>query len=109
MIAKLLARARSSGLLQGSAWILVGLAIQALLGFVFWLLGARVHGGRMHGDWPGLGEAARWQGRDLAVSTDFRTVLWRALGAHFALDDAALARVLPGFKFPAGALDGLTG
>ena len=42
MIAKLLARARSSGLLQGSAWILVGLAIQALLGFVFWLLGARV-------------------------------------------------------------------
>ncbi len=42
MIAKLLDRARSSGLLQGSAWILVGLAIQALLGFVFWLLGARV-------------------------------------------------------------------
>ena len=42
MIAKLLARARSSGLLQGSAWILVGLAIQASFGFVFWLLGARV-------------------------------------------------------------------
>lgn len=78
-------------------------------GGVLWLLGGRVHGGRMHGDWPGLGEAARWQGRDLAVSTDFRTVLWRALGAHFALDDAALARVLPGFTPPAGALGGLIG
>ena len=42
MIRNLLERARSSGLLQGSAWILVGLGIQALLGFVFWLLGARV-------------------------------------------------------------------
>jgi O-antigen/teichoic acid export membrane protein len=37
-----MARARSSGLLQGSAWILIGLGIQALLGFVFWLIGARV-------------------------------------------------------------------
>ncbi|MGN6694915.1 MAG: lipopolysaccharide biosynthesis protein, partial [Aquihabitans sp.] len=35
-------QARSSGLLQGSVWILIGLAIQAVLGFVFWLLGARV-------------------------------------------------------------------
>jgi O-antigen/teichoic acid export membrane protein len=28
--------------LQGSAWILVGLGIQAVLGFAFWVLGARV-------------------------------------------------------------------
>ena len=35
-------KARSSKLIQGSAWILVGLAIQALLGFLFWLLGSRV-------------------------------------------------------------------
>ena len=42
MISGLISRARSSGLLQGSAWILIGLGIQASLGFVFWLLGARV-------------------------------------------------------------------
>ena len=42
MIRGLVARARDSGLLQGSAWILVGLAIQAVLGFAFWLLGARI-------------------------------------------------------------------
>lgn len=35
-------RARTSGLLQGSAWILIGLGIQAVLGFAFWFLGAGV-------------------------------------------------------------------
>lgn len=33
---------RSSPLLHGSAWILVGLGIQSLLGFSFWFLGSRV-------------------------------------------------------------------
>lgn len=33
---------RRSTLLHGSAWILIGLAVQALLGFAFWLLGSRV-------------------------------------------------------------------
>lgn len=42
MIRQLVERARSSGLLQGSVWVLVALASQAVLGFVFWLLGARV-------------------------------------------------------------------
>lgn len=33
---------RSSRLIQGSAWVLVGMAAQALLGFTFWTLSARV-------------------------------------------------------------------
>jgi O-antigen/teichoic acid export membrane protein len=37
-----LAKARSSRILQGSAWILIGLGIQSILGFSFWVLGARV-------------------------------------------------------------------
>lgn len=78
-------------------------------GGVVWLLGGRVHGGRVHGDWPGLAPGALWQGRDLAVTSDYRSVLWHALGAQFALDDAALARVFPGFTPPAGALSGLAG
>src|SRR5699024_8389642 len=32
---------RGSRLVRGSAWILVGMAAQALLGFAFWTLGAR--------------------------------------------------------------------
>jgi O-antigen/teichoic acid export membrane protein len=42
VIRALFDRARASGLLQGSAWILIGLGLQAALGFVFWLLGAQV-------------------------------------------------------------------
>lgn len=42
MIASILAKARASRVVHGSAWILVGLATQAVLGFAFWLLGARV-------------------------------------------------------------------
>ncbi|WP_426574107.1 hypothetical protein [Aquihabitans sp. McL0605] len=42
MTATAIGRARSSRVLQGSAWILIGLGIQALLGFLFWLLGSRV-------------------------------------------------------------------
>lgn len=42
MNARLLKHARSSKLLHGSAWILAGLGVQSVLGFAFWLLGARV-------------------------------------------------------------------
>lgn len=35
-------RLRSSLLLQGSAWILVALALQSVLGFAFWVAGSRV-------------------------------------------------------------------
>lgn len=36
------AQRRRSALVRGSAWIVVGLAVQAGLGFAFWLLGSRV-------------------------------------------------------------------
>lgn len=35
-------RLRSSLLLQGSAWILIALALQSVLGFAFWVAGSRV-------------------------------------------------------------------
>ncbi len=38
----LLGRARASRVMQGSAWILIGLGTQAALGFAFWLLASRV-------------------------------------------------------------------
>jgi uncharacterized protein (DUF1501 family) len=64
-------------------------------GNVMWLLGGRIAGGKVHGEWPGLADASLYQGRDLAVTTDFRTVLARVLGEHLRLPDARIATVFP--------------
>ncbi|MFM8637861.1 MAG: DUF1501 domain-containing protein, partial [Betaproteobacteria bacterium] len=44
-------------------------------GNVMWLLGGPVAGGRVRGEWPGLDRSALADGRDLAVTSDFRGVL----------------------------------
>ncbi len=41
-VARLVAMMRDSRILSGSAWILVGLGLQSVLGFSFWFLGSRV-------------------------------------------------------------------
>jgi uncharacterized protein (DUF1501 family) len=64
-------------------------------GNVMWLLGGPVAGGRVLGDWPGLDAAALADGRDLAVTTDFRQVLAPVLQHHLGLNDAGLAAVFP--------------
>ncbi|PZP33897.1 MAG: hypothetical protein DI603_07400 [Roseateles depolymerans] len=64
-------------------------------GNVMWLLGGPVAGGRVLGEWPGLDDAALVDGRDLAVSTDFRQVIAPLLQRHLGLDDAGLAAVFP--------------
>lgn len=66
-------------------------------GNVAWLLGGGVAGGRVLGRWPGLEERALYEGRDLAVTTDFRDIVAELLQRRFALGEPALARVLPGF------------
>ena len=63
---------------------------------VMFVLGGRVKGGRVYGRWPGLDPSALYEGRDLAVTTDFRTVLGEALCRHLGNRD--LARVFPGFQ-----------
>jgi uncharacterized protein (DUF1501 family) len=64
-------------------------------GNVMWVLGGRVNGGKVYGDWPGLGDAALNEGRDLAVTTDFRSVLAQVAERHMRLGDKALAQVFP--------------
>ncbi|MFG6442022.1 DUF1501 domain-containing protein [Roseateles sp. LKC17W] len=64
-------------------------------GNVMWLLGGPVAGGRVLGEWPGLDRAALADGRDLAVTTDFRQVLAAVLQRHLGLPDSALASVFP--------------
>jgi uncharacterized protein (DUF1501 family) len=64
-------------------------------GNVAMVMGGGVQGGRVLGEWPGLDTAARYEGRDLAVTTDFRDIIADVLEQRFRLDDTQLARVLP--------------
>jgi uncharacterized protein (DUF1501 family) len=66
-------------------------------GNVMWLIGGPVAGGQVLGEWPGLERSALVDGRDLAVTTDFRAVLTPILRDHLGLGDAALAQVFPGY------------
>jgi len=71
-------------------------------GNVVWVLGGNVRGGRVYGDWPGLAKAELYQGRDLAVTTDYRSVFAAILERHLGLADNQLAQIFPNLP-PAGA------
>ena len=64
-------------------------------GNVMWLLGGKVNGGKVYGEWPGLADNQLYQNRDLAITTDFRQVTATVLTRHLRLPDATLARVFP--------------
>ena len=74
-------------------------------GNVMMLAGGRVHGGKVHGEWPGLESRALYEGRDLAITTDFRDVIANVMVRHLRLPDSAMASVLPGYSGPARRLD----
>lgn len=67
-------------------------------GTAMMLLGGSVKGGRVLGRWPGLDEGARYEGRDLAVTTDFRSLFGEVLTRHLGITD--LSAVFPGFSSP---------
>jgi uncharacterized protein (DUF1501 family) len=58
------------------------------------LLGGSVAGGRVLADWPGLGQAALYEGRDLKPTLGLDALLAGAVAAHFRLDPALTARTL---------------
>jgi len=60
------------------------------------ILGAGVKGGKVYGRWPGLAREQRHDGRDLAITTDFRAVFNEVVRGHLGLTDTS--RVFPGFK-----------
>jgi uncharacterized protein (DUF1501 family) len=64
-------------------------------GNVMWVLGGRVNGGKVYGEWQGVGDGALNEGRDLPVTTDFRTVLVQVAERHLRLSDRQLAAVFP--------------
>jgi len=59
------------------------------------VMGGDVKGGHVYGKWPGLEEHQLNEGRDLALTTDFRTVVGEILTKHLGVKD--LAAVFPGF------------
>ena len=59
------------------------------------VLGGPVNGGKVLGRWPGLDPAQRFEGRDVAVTTDFRDLFAEVLARHLSAPD--LAAIFPGF------------
>ena len=51
-------------------------------GNVMMVVGGRVRGGRLYGQWPGLEHEQLFEQRDLAVTTDFRDVLGELVQVH---------------------------
>jgi uncharacterized protein (DUF1501 family) len=58
------------------------------------LLGGAVAGGRVIADWPGLSQAALYEGRDLKPTTDLDTLIAGALAQHYALEPARVMATL---------------
>jgi uncharacterized protein (DUF1501 family) len=74
-------------------------------GNVIWVMGGPVRGGKIYGEWPGLAAAQLYQGRDLAVTTDYRQPLTLILQRHLRLPDTAMAKIFPGMPaMPGGGL-----
>jgi uncharacterized protein (DUF1501 family) len=65
---------------------------------VMFVMGGGVHGGKVYGDWPGLAEEQLNEGRDLALTTDFRDVLGELVAKH--LGNTNLKAVFPGYENP---------
>lgn len=63
---------------------------------VAFVLGGAVAGGRVLGAWPGLAADKLHEGRDLAPTTDLRTVAAGLLTDHLGVPAAALGAVFPG-------------
>ncbi len=67
---------------------------------VMFVLGGPVKGGKVYGRWPGLAQSQLYEGRDLALTTDFRQVIGEAVVRH--MGNTNVANVFPGFDSQSG-------
>jgi uncharacterized protein (DUF1501 family) len=65
-------------------------------GDLMFVLGGPVQGGKVYGKWPGLEKEQLYEGRDLAVTTDFRAVLSELVSGH--LGNRNLSEVFPNYQ-----------
>ena len=64
-------------------------------GTAMFVLGGAARGGKVHGRWPGLSREQLHEGRDLAVTTDFRSLFAEVAVRHLG---APADPLFPGFK-----------
>ena len=70
-------------------------------------IGGGVRGGRVYGEWPGLREEQLYEGRDLALTTDFRDVFGEIAAKH--LRSNALSKIFPNYEVAPAKFRGLLG
>jgi uncharacterized protein (DUF1501 family) len=71
------------------------------------VIGGGARGGKVYGRWPGLTADRRYEGRDLAITTDFRDVFGEIVVRHLGLPDAR--PVFPGYAAQPSRFPGLFG
>lgn len=64
-------------------------------GSCLFVVGNHVDGGKVHGTFPGLEPGALYEGRDLPVTTDFRSVFCELAGKHLGVRDDS--KLFPGW------------
>ena len=74
-------------------------------GNAMFVIGGGVRGGRVYGKWPGLAVDRRYEGRDLAVTTDFRDVFGEIVVRHLGVADAH--PIFPGYTVSPSRFPGL--
>ena len=76
-------------------------------GNAMFVIGGPVKGGKVYGTWPGLSANDRFEGRDLAVTTDFRAVFGEVMSKHLRAGRGVMNSVLPGFDLRPAAFKGV--
>jgi uncharacterized protein (DUF1501 family) len=76
-------------------------------GNAMFVIGGTVKGGQVYGKWPGLAVNDRFDGRDLAVTTDFRDVFSEILVRHLGANREAASKVFPGYGIEQAKFKGL--
>jgi uncharacterized protein (DUF1501 family) len=71
------------------------------------VLGNAVRGGKVYGQWPGLRDDQLYEGRDLALTTDFRDVFGEIAKRH--LGTSNLQAVFPGYAASEAKFKGFLG
>ena len=71
------------------------------------VIGNSVRGGKVFGDWPGLKSGQLYEGRDLALTTDFRDVFGEVAAKHLGATN--LKAVFPGYDGGTAKFRGVLG
>jgi uncharacterized protein (DUF1501 family) len=66
-------------------------------GNAMFILGGPVKGGKVYGKWPGLEREHLYEGRDLAITTDFRDVFGEIVTRHLGATDTS--KIFPGYVY----------